>query len=108
MENVMVLHETVNTERFSADGLYPSEELALMPLICEKIDCFPYPFFAFSDDEEEEDEDDPEEEDNFDDLEDDFEDDFEDDDFEDEDDDFEDEEDDYDYEEDVDYDDFDE
>jgi hypothetical protein len=114
MENAMVLYETMNIERFSANGPSPSDMLALMPLVsepnvpeCNKND-FPYPFFVFDDDDEEDDN--LDEEDNFDDMEDDFDDDFDDEDFDDEDDDdYEDEEDDdYDYEEDVDYDDFDE
>jgi hypothetical protein len=119
MENAMVLYETMNIERFSANGLSPygpspSEMLSLVPLTSEpKVpgyneNGFPYPFFVFDDDDE--DDDSLDEEDNFDDMEDDFDDDFDDDDFDDDDDDdFDDEEDDdYDYEEDVDYDDFDE
>jgi hypothetical protein len=112
MENAMVLYETMNIERFSADGSCSSDMLALMPLVSEsdalecKDDGFSYPFFLFDDDDED---DGIDEEDNFDDMEDDFDDDFDDEDFDDEDDDdYEDEDDDYDYEEDVDYDDFDE
>jgi hypothetical protein len=112
MENAMVPNETMNIERFSADGFCPSDMLALMPLVDDygaqelREDGFPFPFFVFDDEED----DDVDEDDNFDDMEDDFDDDFDDDGFDDDaDDDYEDEDDDdYDYEEDVDYDDFDE
>ncbi|GHU88037.1 hypothetical protein FACS189476_04450 [Spirochaetia bacterium] len=107
----MVPYETMNTQRDSANGIFPEEELALMPITGTPFagdSPILFPFLAFSDDDEE---DDVDEEDNFDDMEDDFNDDFddEDDDFDDDDEEFEDEdEDDFDYEEDVDYDDFDE
>jgi hypothetical protein len=114
MENVMVLHEAMNTARFShagygsSAGPCPLDELALMSLAGGEYPAenIPGPFLIFGDDDEEDDDDDFDEEDDFDDMEDDFDDDFDDDDFDD--DDYEDEDDDFDYEEDVDYDDFDE
>jgi hypothetical protein len=114
MENVMVLHEAMNTARFSPAGYslpdeaYPLDELALMPLAGGEYPtedgAVPGLFLLFGDDDE--DDEDFDEEDDFDDMGDDFDDDFEDDDFDDEDDDYDDEDDDFDYEEDVDYDDF--
>jgi hypothetical protein len=105
MEKTMVLDETMNIRRIPADDVGLSYELAMMPLLDERHDKCPVPFFIFDDEDEDEDLD---EEDDFDDMDDGFDDDFEDDDFDDEDDDYDDEEDDYDYEEDVDYDDFEE
>jgi hypothetical protein len=108
MEKTMVLHETMITQRLSADEFSLQEGLTLIP-VGDLDTGFPPPFLVFGEDDDDDDaEDDLEEEEDFDDMEDDFEDDFEDDDFEDEEDDYEDEDDDYDYEEDVDYDDFEE
>ncbi|MDR1030533.1 MAG: hypothetical protein LBL76_06630 [Treponema sp.] len=103
MELVMILYETINTQRisgripldesYSPDELYSSEMPTLMALwsvsspepwqySLDDTDHFSYPILAF--DEEDDEDEDIGEEDNFDDLDDDFDEDF-DDDFDDDD-----------------------